>query len=64
MPEIQKEKQELIIKFLLSIATRFQNESSPPHLGLSKDPTNRYIKKITTLTTTAATTTTDAINSV
>ena len=41
MPEIQ---QELIIKFLLSIASSFRKEGSAPRSGSSKDPTNRYIK--------------------
>ena len=44
MLEIQQEHQKIIIKFLLSIASRFRNKSSPPYSGLSKDPTNRYIK--------------------
>ena len=32
------------MKFLLLIASRFRNETPPPHSIFLKDPTNRYIK--------------------
>ena len=43
-----QDQQELIIKFLLSIASSFRNESSPPRSGSLKDPTNIYIKNTQT----------------
>ena len=42
MPEIQQDKQDLIIKFLLSIALRLQNER-PPSLFRIVEGSYKYI---------------------
>ena len=45
MPEIQQEKQELIIKFLLSIASRFRNENPPSLFRIVKGSYKWIFKK-------------------